>query len=127
MGQQEPDPTPETTAEEVLAALRERYRDAGGSDNRRHERYAWTVPLSLTIEETGDSGVDSREVVVTTHDISLGGFAFIARSYVHPGSVISARFDTLPGKPRLVGVVRNCIHLSGALHRVGVQFTAKET
>jgi hypothetical protein len=35
---------------------------------------------------------------------------------------VRASFDSLPGKLEVIGVVRNCILLSGTRHRVGVEF-----
>ena len=116
----------DVTPEEVLDALRQRRSTKGSKKIRKHERHAWCVSLTLELQESHMEGVRRRQVAVTTHDISAGGFAFIFNQFIHPGTTIRAHFEALPNKPQLSGVVCNCVHLSGNQHRVGVQITRSE-
>lgn len=110
---------------EVLKLLRLRRASRGHDNPRRHGRRACTIRLHMVIEERGPQGCRRREVEVTMCDISISGLAFIFPQYVHPGSVIHATFRGLPGKPRLVAVVRNCVYLSAREHRVGTEFVER--
>jgi hypothetical protein len=92
------------------------------SDQRTYLRHAWSVPLTLVIEETAGCRRAPREIEVLTADLSLGGFAFYYRQYVARETSVRVQFDSLPTRPRLVGVVRNCRLLEGTRHRIGVQF-----
>jgi len=94
----------------------------GKTKERRYERKAWTVALTLDLEEKSLRGVTHRQIEVATHNISVGGYSFIFHNFIHPGTVVSARFDGLPNNPTLRGIVRNCIAIGGTQHRVGVEF-----
>ena len=118
------DGDPDATPAEVMQSLSMQH-EADPEDrpeNRQHERHQWSVQLTLEIEELTAGGFRRRQLEVTTRNISKGGFAFVFGGYLHPDTKVSARFDTLPGKPRLTGVVRNCTLMSGRQHRIGVQF-----
>ncbi len=107
---------------EVLAALRGRRMGGAKMRVREHERYTWSVVLRLSIEEQNLDGCRRRDVVVRTGDISVSGFAFFYDQYIHPGTLLRARFETVPGRPYLIAVVRNCTHISARRHRIGAQF-----
>ncbi len=109
-------------ANRIIEGLQRKFWLEPSESKRGQDRKPWTVHLRLQIQEVG-SASSAREAEAVTHDLSTGGFSFITRYYVHVGAVVAATFDTVPQKPTIVGVVRNCIHLGGALHRVGVQFT----
>ena len=94
----------------------------GTAEDRRYERKSWAVVLTLQIQEGSGTYSTQREVEVTTHDISVSGFAFVYRQFLHKGTYVAARFDMLPNRPTLTGVVRNCTLLEGAQHRIGVEF-----
>lgn len=117
-------------SQRILKQLSDQHAGAGGGGkgfkDRKHERRAWAVPLTVMLEERTGQFHRSREVEVTTHNISVGGFAFVYNQYVHAGTIVKVQFDTLPNKPKLTGVVRNCAFLSGRQHRVGVQFLDSE-
>jgi len=106
----------------ILDELRQHYEVSGAGENRQHERKAWCVPLTVLFKEKVLEGVIERPAEVTTHDISRGGFSFVYDQYVHLGTKIHVRFDTLPSTPRVSGIVRNAIHLHGKRHRIGVKF-----
>ncbi len=92
-------------------------------DNRRRaQRRSWSVPLTVTLLEHVATGGSKREVDVVTHDISPGGFSFIHNGFVHVGTEVATLLTMLPDRPKVMGVVRNCIHLANSMHRVGVQF-----
>ena len=118
------DPEPASAGELTAAQLR---RSGVHPDRvRRHARHEWSVELRLSIEERSPEGCRQREVLVTTGDISLGGFSFFYRHYIHPGTTISARFETLTGQPHLTAIVRHCAHVSDRQHRIGAEFVAVE-
>ncbi len=117
-GSQENEPDPA----EVIQALRLRRGPKKRLRVRTGRRHPWCIPLTLEIEEVRPGGTRRRHVEVTTHDICTGGFAFIFNQFVHPETIVRARFESLPTRPYLTGVVRNCVHLSGTQHRVGVEF-----
>lgn len=115
---------PDATPAEVMHSLSLQHEDdpEDRPENRKHERHQWSVQLTLEIEELTAGGFRRRQLEVMTRNISKGGFAFVFGGYLHPDTKVSARFDTLPGKPRLTGIVRNCTLVSGRQHRIGVQF-----
>ncbi len=88
---------------------------------RRHDRRQWTVSLEIVIEEHSPEGTRQRPVTVTTCDISETGLGFSYKHYIHPGSIIRARFDTLPGTPTLTAVVCYCHHTGAQRHRIGAE------
>ena len=89
---------------------------------RGSKRHAYSAKLSVEIDERGDKSGARRQTVVTTRNISSGGFAFECDGFVHEGAEIIATFEHLPGKPRIAGVVKSCAHVEGRRHRIGVQF-----
>lgn len=109
-------------ANKIIENLRRKYWLEPTISKRGQDRKSWTVHLRLIIHE-GAASCTPRETEAVTHDLSTGGYSFITRYYVHVGAMVEATFDTLPQRPTIIGVVRNCIHLGGAMHRVGVQFT----
>lgn len=116
-------PTPQDVIEQLEKVQGEKARSAGEFVERRHERKVWNAVLTLVIEEHLDGGyVRHRQVEVTTVDISAGGFAFMHNKAINAETVVRARFEGLPQKPVLIGVVRNCRLVDGKQHRVGVQF-----
>ena len=92
------------------------------TNQRAQQRHAWSVPLTVVIEEGGKHGTIRREIEVTTADISRRGFAFYYRQYISLNTRVRAQFDSLPNRPRVAGVVRNCRLTRGTQHRIGVQF-----
>ena len=95
-----------------------------GSDPaaRRHVRNRWKVDLRIEIEESIDVGTISRELNVTTQDLSRGGYSFLCRQYLHDGTQVRAQVESLPGSPILVGTVVNCSYAGAGQHRVGIKF-----
>lgn len=110
--------------EELMYALRLRKNPAGRRSRRirQRERYDWKAELRVLLELQQEGFASWREVTVNTCDISSSGYSFICEQYVHVGTVVHARFEMLPRRPALKGVVRNCVHLGGREHRVGVEF-----
>lgn len=108
---------------ELLQALKRRHGVRGGQKpGRRHTRYTWRCRMKLTIQECSDGLVQRRQVTVETCDVSGSGFAFISQQFVHVGTIVFPRFECLPNRPVLKGVVRYCHHLEARRHRVGVEF-----
>lgn len=108
--------------DEIVIALLERETQGARSRHpRRHERKRWNVELSIRIEDTVGTAKAKRSVQVTTQDLSRGGYSFLCRHFVHPGTRVHARVTALPGEPVLTGIVANCVYARDGLHRVGVK------
>ena len=121
---EEPSECEPATPASVMEELVRRHGDTEATtDQRAHQRQKWTVPLTVQLEERGQYGPTCRTIEVSTVDISCGGFAFVFRQYISPGTTVRVQFDSLPNRPRLEGAVRGCILIGGNQHRVGVQFT----
>ncbi len=97
---------------------------AAVANRRRHERKPWTTNLTVWVEGPPGAHVSARELEVTTHDISRGGVCFVHGQYLEPGTSVRLRFDSLPERPIVTGVVATCIYVGGKQHRVGVRFTS---
>jgi hypothetical protein len=95
---------------------------AAGEELREQLRRVWNTTLDLELTE--QDGSRRRQVRVQTLNLSSGGFAFLHRQFIHPGTRVWAEFQMLPGRPIIEGVVRSCDQLGGMEHRVGVQFIA---
>lgn len=95
---------------------------AAGEELRQQLRRVWNTTLDLELTE--QDGSRRRQVRVQTLNLSSGGFAFLHRQFIHPGTRVWAEFQALPGRPVIEGVVRSCDQLGGMQHRVGVQFIA---
>jgi len=107
---------------DVLEELRQQRKQLGEKRARHDKRHTWSVRMTVELEEATDISRRRRKIVVTTHDLSTGGFAFTYRRYIHPGTQVRAMFDSLPGTPTMLGIVRHCNHLGGSEHRIGVEF-----
>lgn len=88
-------------------------------DKREADRYPWAIKLHVTIIDPMGT---PREIVVQTHDLSIGGFSFIYNQFLHNGTVVIACIKALPKQPKVLCIVKNCVHVKGASHRVGVRF-----
>lgn len=108
------------TPGEVYSALQAQHKAEGGNSRRKHERHSWSVPLRITV--TSPETNHERTLNVVSHDISKGGFSFVADHYIHPESQVTTTFNSLPNKPVIAGTVRSCFLADGMSHRVGVQF-----
>lgn len=110
-------------ANRIIESLRAKYEQDESDTKRTADRKPWCVPIRVQILEPCDKGGVPREIEVATHDLSTRGFSFVTQYYVHNGGRVITTFEAISQKPTIIGVVRNCIHLGGALHRVGVEFT----
>lgn len=108
---------------ELIAALQLRRDGKRSKRIRREPRHPAKLTLTVTISEQSEEGCRERTLEVRTADLSARGFAFLHKHYVHPGTAVRTCIESLPAKPQLMGVVRNCTHLRGDQHRVGVEFT----
>jgi hypothetical protein len=121
------DPVVTITPDELVQALKRKHGvRTGEHPGRRHRRHVWRCQLRVLVQECSDGLVQRREVTVDTCDVSSGGFAFISRQFVHVGTIVYPRFDCLPNRPRMKGIVRYCHHLEAQRHRVGVEFVPLE-
>lgn len=122
-GEHEPPPTGASrAAQELIAVLRRRVPRASNGTGRRYRRHPWRAQLSLLVQEPATGWQPPRSLVVSTCDLSRGGFGFLTADYIPPGTIILARFENLPGHPCVQTCVRHCSALAARLHRVGVEF-----
>lgn len=104
------------------------------NDHRARERHEWQAKVEVKLTEGlrhDDDGETirlresyHRTITVVTEDLSTGGFAFVHKGFIHPGTVVKVKFTMLPNQPVYLGVVRHCNSIGGMRHRVGVQFQA---
>ncbi len=107
-------------AKQSMTALQVKAEPRTNQQDRGTDRKPWSVRLKVALHEQ----FGTRELQVRTLDLSPGGMAFQIDKFVHAGTRVSV---TLPGaKPiALQGVVRSCVHQSGRMHRVGIQFNER--
>lgn len=96
-------------------------------EGRAHPRARWETKLTICVQDSGTTWDMPRELTVQTKDISCGGFAFVHSQFLYPNTIIRLRLDMLPKRPMVTGVVTECVHLDGHLHRVGVRFVESTT
>ncbi len=109
--------------DELMQMLKRRMRMRRDRGNfRRQPRYLCRVRVTVLLQEKWKSGIQWRELKVTTCDVGPGGFSFVCDRYVHLGTIVFPRFESLPNRPVMKGIVRNCTYVEGRDHRVGVQF-----
>jgi hypothetical protein len=118
----EPDPGPLRPGHEVVDELLQRRGVSPGPDKRGCARHAYRVLFRVVLQERHGGALKERAIQVVTNDISRTGFSFFYRNYVAVGTSLWARFDDLPNRPTVLGVVRNCFLVAGRKHRIGVQF-----
>jgi hypothetical protein len=120
--------TPTLSPRALVQALtsRRNHRATDRGRVRRRPRRAWQAELLVIVEQFRDGLKYRRQIKATTRDVSVAGFSFVCQQYVHLNTIVHARFDMLPSQPVMKGIVRNCAHLSGRAHRVGVEFIGLE-
>jgi hypothetical protein len=98
----------------------------GSASDRRTQRHTCRTPIDVYIREPGISTQTLRKLSVETVDLSKTGFAFLFNQYIPVGKEVVAEFIGASDRPRLNGIVRNCVHLHGKTHRIGVEFVARK-
>jgi hypothetical protein len=118
-------PRPKGTTPDPVADLLDdlKARESAG-DQRRYKRNRWETTIGLKVEERGDGNSVCRYWSVRTRDLSRAGFSFIFTRRLAKDSIVHTRFDELPRRPRIMGVVRNCLPLKDGTFRVGIEFIA---
>jgi hypothetical protein len=92
-------------------------------EQRAQERKGWQTTLKIVIVQgAAGRGWIRHEFTVETCDLCRGGFSFFYPQYVPPGSWIEAEVEVKGQTVMIVGAVRDCYHVDGIRHRVGVQF-----
>ena len=100
---------------DVLAQLHKRDGRPGRDFDERHfHRVQSGVDLTLIIE--------GRKIATQSIDLSAGGVGFISPTAVEIGAIITARFESVPGKPSAICTVRNCTPRSDGRYRIGAEF-----
>ncbi len=94
-----------------------------GEERRRSARLPWLRQVPIWVAEETGSGRRIRKLDALIHDVSHGGFGLIFGQDLNPGTIVRARFDCLPNRPVVTGVIHYCVHLGGTHYRIGVQFT----
>lgn len=79
----------------------------------------------MLVQECSKGITYRRRMTVAACDLSAHGFAFTAVKFLHPGTVVYARFVTDAQQSIMKGIVRNCVYLGDRLHRIGVEFIAR--
>lgn len=110
----------ESSPTDILQAIEKQQSMRRGSEARKSPRQFVCVPATLQIQESPTA--PARPANVATNNISEGGFGFIYDGPLRAGARIRACFDSLPGKPCIMGVVRSSVRICGTQHRVGVEF-----
>ena len=116
--------------DEIYEGLSDQYERKGGVVTRRQsERKPWPATLTLSVVKMSGRTPVEQHRQATAHDISRGGIGIFLKQFLDPGRSVSIRFDSLPDRPTIDGVVANCTYIGGKQHRVGVQFvsSASET
>ena len=88
--------------------------ESNDMQDRDAERRTWCVPLRLEVEETSRT----RTIEVTTVDLSTQGMAFLYPGMLNAGTIVRVNHNGI----RVSGWVRNCVHVRGKEHRIGVMF-----
>lgn len=91
-------------------------------NRRKHVRYP---PLLCrdTLVKVLQPGGGTSERLVTVRDLSAGGMSFLYPGYLHNGSAVEAELrKRMEGKELVHGRVRNCRHIHGVWHAVGIEF-----
>lgn len=57
-----------------------------------------------------------------TKNLSRGGFAFLHKAYIRPGTLVGTQLEGVPGRPQIDGIVCHCHLVKGTTHLVGVEF-----
>ncbi len=102
------------------ALVADQVRNDASSNQRQHDRLSWVMDLTIWIRE--HKWESPREVQVKTSDLSRGGFCFLHSQFLYAKTLVYTRFDLLPGRPVVVGLVTNCSYVGEGHHRVGVRF-----
>ncbi len=93
-------------------------------EQRASDRQGWRVWIRVVIVQGGvGRGWTRNEIRVETCDLSRGGFSFFYPQYVPPGTWIECEVELKGQTVMIVGQVRDCYHVDGVRHRVGVQFS----
>lgn len=106
---------------DMVDAMRARSSRQDHGVPRRRERHGWSANIEVEIDPSMVGGGRAITATVATIDLSPAGVAFRYHTYLQTGTLVHMTLP-LPGEPRVLGVVRNCIHMKGKQHRVGVKF-----
>jgi hypothetical protein len=113
-------------AEEIYAKLKAYFAgDVRGPERRAVERSAWGMGLTVWFAHPWSPRPNVGAIEVETLNVSPGGLSFLADRFIAEGSPVRARFDSLPDRPTITGIVRRCQYVGGSCHRVGVEFVAR--
>ncbi len=89
---------------------------------RRHIRveYKKLAQIAVAIKV---SATQWAKYIVRSRDLSEGGIGFLHGSYVYEGTACRVILKKKNGEVMcLDGVVKHCNHISGTVHKIGVQF-----
>ena len=87
------------------------------SNRRQSERRPWIAQVTLSWH----TGPDSGSVAAAANDLSPQGVGVFTNQHVPTGTAVVTRFDSLPGRPRIGGVVRRAERF-GSVYHIGVEF-----
>jgi hypothetical protein len=114
--------------DELMQSLQRKAAARGGALRVRGQaRHGWSQRITVVEVAKLAGAVIQRRIEVTTQDLSRSGFAFVAPHFVYEGTVLYASFGSLPGRPVMKAIVRNCQLGSGRDYRVGAEFVPLES
>lgn len=96
--------------------------DAKIDERRRYARYDFDVHLDVILDEQLGDTDRQRRLSVEAMDLSAGGFAFVFRQFINPGSTVYVSFEGVTGAPLMHAVVASCVLMKNQEHRVGCRF-----
>ncbi|MFQ5501870.1 MAG: PilZ domain-containing protein [Phycisphaerae bacterium] len=101
---------------DTLASLYKRRGEPGRVfEGRGSARIQSDIALMIMVD-------DEEEICVEAIDLSAAGIGFTAGRPIEPGSVITVHFESLPGKPISLCIVRNCSPVEDQYYRIGAEF-----
>ena len=87
------------------------------SNRRRSVRKPWISQVTLSWH----TGSEEDNVEAAANDLSPQGVGLFTNKDVPTGTAVVTRFDSLPGHPRIGGVVRRAERF-GSVYHIGVEF-----
>ncbi len=95
----------------------------GGKQNPKRQYVRWpyrVAAVKLTIQHQTGNPVT---IYVACRNLSSGGIGVLHRAYVHKGTRVTIELPRVDGELiPIEGFVVRCVHVTGTIHDVGVQF-----
>jgi CheY-like chemotaxis protein len=96
---------------------------SSGKQNAKRQFVRWpyrVAAVKFTIQHLAGS---ASTIYVACRNLSSGGIGVLHRAYVHKGTRVTVELPRVDGEVvPIEGIVVRCVHVSGTIHDVGVQF-----